>query len=147
MSDNQGKSNNWAWILGTGVAALAGAAVAAATIMNNQPAEYSPVPRRRVRQVTGPSLPGCNVPFTNTNIELPEKDLEQDWDDASSTSSDGNEQEGQPQKCCQICLRHLTKEPVEDLACQHRFHETCIKKWINKSPECPTCRRPVTLQQ
>ncbi|XP_074033500.1 uncharacterized protein [Leptinotarsa decemlineata] len=140
MSENQGKSNNWAWIVGTGVAALAGVAVAAATIMNNQPAEYSPVPRRRVNQVTRPSRPGSSVSRMMTNTTSGQVDLEEDFDKASTASS---EVDGQPQKSCRICFRRLSILPVEYLPCSHVFHEACVGKWMEANPHnktCPICR-------
>jgi RING-H2 zinc finger domain len=28
--------------------------------------------------------------------------------------------------------------------CKHYFHEYCMMKWIEKKPECPTCRTKIT---
>jgi len=44
---------------------------------------------------------------------------------------------------CAICIeRILNGVLVLKLPCNHIFHETCIKKWINiniTSPKCPSC--------
>lgn len=41
---------------------------------------------------------------------------------------------------CSICLgeKNLNKK----LSCQHRFHDSCIKEWINRgNSTCPICRK------
>ena len=30
---------------------------------------------------------------------------------------------------------------IVTLRCFHKFHKICIKKWFNRSPTCPLCRR------
>ena len=32
-------------------------------------------------------------------------------------------------------LKHCMKTP-----CQHFYHATCLKSWMNQKMECPTCR-------
>ena len=46
-------------------------------------------------------------------------------------------------KTCAICLEDvLTESKVEQLqACKHEFHGACIRKWLDRSPFCPLCRK------
>ncbi|XP_022158635.1 RING-H2 finger protein ATL47-like [Momordica charantia] len=50
---------------------------------------------------------------------------------------------------CVICLEEITTMPNQDIdsgmlllqiPCLHVFHGRCIKKWLNNSHYCPTCR-------
>eukprot|EP00931_Biecheleriopsis_adriatica_P068902 TRINITY_DN42795_c0_g1_i1.p1 TRINITY_DN42795_c0_g1~~TRINITY_DN42795_c0_g1_i1.p1 ORF type:complete len:402 (-),score=47.95 TRINITY_DN42795_c0_g1_i1:5-1210(-) len=42
---------------------------------------------------------------------------------------------------CYICLSEFSHDdnPVP-LACNHMFHESCIKDWLNRSRSCPVCK-------
>lgn len=40
---------------------------------------------------------------------------------------------------CDICL-DTTNENMIHIRCIHRFHQSCLYKWINKSRTCPLCR-------
>lgn len=46
---------------------------------------------------------------------------------------------------CSVCLDIMKKEDrVCHLACNHRFHEDCIFRWVLKPPmNCPLCKRYV----
>jgi hypothetical protein len=46
-------------------------------------------------------------------------------------------------KTCAICLEDVPSESkVEQLqACKHWFHRACIRKWLDRSPFCPLCRK------
>ena len=41
---------------------------------------------------------------------------------------------------CVICLENVCEKSVKRLPCCHSFHQTCIDKWLEKKPSCPTCR-------
>lgn len=43
---------------------------------------------------------------------------------------------------CVICSEDLTEAgpDVVALACEHIFHETCIRRWLARRHTCPTCR-------
>ena len=42
---------------------------------------------------------------------------------------------------CPICLEYFNdKEKLAKLKCGHVFHIECIKKWISRESNCPTCR-------
>ena len=45
---------------------------------------------------------------------------------------------------CTICLDFLGDEP-KTLPCGHKFHEPCITRWCATRPNCPICRRAVSL--
>jgi hypothetical protein len=51
---------------------------------------------------------------------------------------------------CSICYEEITSDSETILECQHRFHNICIKAWINKKIQheatCPYCRRNIELQ-
>ena len=47
---------------------------------------------------------------------------------------------------CAICLENVCEKSVKRLPCCHSFHQTCIDKWLEKKPSCPTCRHnPFTV--
>uniref|UniRef100_A0A7N0U1U7 RING-type domain-containing protein n=1 Tax=Kalanchoe fedtschenkoi TaxID=63787 RepID=A0A7N0U1U7_KALFE len=45
---------------------------------------------------------------------------------------------------CAICLDEFAaageRSSVMRTPCSHLFHEKCIKKWLEKKPNCPLCR-------
>jgi len=44
---------------------------------------------------------------------------------------------------CSICLDKLDGE-IDDIArmvCGHQYHATCLYRWLDKSINCPLCRR------
>ena len=45
---------------------------------------------------------------------------------------------------CSICLDCLDDNP-KTLPCGHKFHEPCITRWCATRPNCPICRRGVSL--
>ncbi|KAF7281070.1 hypothetical protein GWI33_005181 [Rhynchophorus ferrugineus] len=48
------------------------------------------------------------------------------------------------QKTCTVCLAKFRREHcVRQLRCQHRFHDNCIKEWLNQHTICPVCRSDV----
>mgnify|MGYP001191163556 FL=1 len=45
---------------------------------------------------------------------------------------------------CTICLEPFRKQnAVIILSCDHKFHENCIKLWLNKNNSCPLCRENI----
>ena len=43
---------------------------------------------------------------------------------------------------CTICLESITLgAPVRDFPCTHRFHVTCIDRWLTNHLTCPVCKR------
>ncbi|XP_019155343.1 PREDICTED: probable E3 ubiquitin-protein ligase HIP1 [Ipomoea nil] len=54
----------------------------------------------------------------------------------------GHEEEGE---CCCICLEGFRRGRGVVIAslspCSHRFHYTCIARWLDNKPTCPICRR------
>lgn len=48
---------------------------------------------------------------------------------------------------CSICISSLAfTDDTAQLSCGHRYHAGCIHKWIDKSTQCPICRRYVFRQ-
>ena len=45
------------------------------------------------------------------------------------------------QDSCAICREDMTAAKV--LPCGHLFHLVCLRDWLDQSPSCPICRRPV----
>ncbi|XP_046863891.1 E3 ubiquitin-protein ligase RNF181-like [Xenia sp. Carnegie-2017] len=42
---------------------------------------------------------------------------------------------------CPICLEKYEKEEMYvQLPCDHKFHETCIMRWLEQTNSCPVCR-------
>jgi hypothetical protein len=49
---------------------------------------------------------------------------------------------GEEVQSCVICLADLNPgEKVRYLPCQHKFHSQCIDVWLEKRPNCPTCKK------
>ncbi|CAD8162155.1 unnamed protein product [Paramecium octaurelia] len=48
---------------------------------------------------------------------------------------------------CSICLLELNEKIlIKILQCNHYFHSDCIKEWVLRKPECPTCREQILSQ-
>jgi hypothetical protein len=41
---------------------------------------------------------------------------------------------------CVICMENIEEGDHSQLECGHRFHITCIDRWTEVNPTCPTCR-------
>lgn len=66
-------------------------------------------------------------------------------------------QEGLPEGACAICHIHLSQRPEgvpqeEVLAlahtagrAHHAFHDHCLRSWLQRNSNCPTCRAPATI--
>lgn len=49
---------------------------------------------------------------------------------------------------CTICLEEMEEnEPVPNLVCGHRFHDTCPQGWLAVGSICPVCRQPNPMQE
>lgn len=45
-------------------------------------------------------------------------------------------------KTCSICFDDYTSRcSIIALVCSHKFHASCIKKWLNQSRRCPLCQK------
>jgi hypothetical protein len=43
---------------------------------------------------------------------------------------------------CSICFEKFQSEnSVVQLDCKHLYHETCIRRWGRRKPNCPMCRQ------
>lgn len=52
--------------------------------------------------------------------------------------------DAQQLQCC-ICLGDISKG--KQLGCGHVFHLGCLRTWLIEKAECPTCRKPIRLEQ
>jgi alpha-D-ribose 1-methylphosphonate 5-triphosphate synthase subunit PhnH len=52
--------------------------------------------------------------------------------------------EGWVKTTCSVCLSEMADgEKVSVLtACMHRFHRSCVNKWLRDHDTCPLCRAP-----
>lgn len=49
------------------------------------------------------------------------------------------------QESCCICLDAFSKgEVVMFLSCNHRFHNQCLRPWLQSKPICPLCKAKVS---
>ncbi|XP_006814782.2 E3 ubiquitin-protein ligase TTC3-like [Saccoglossus kowalevskii] len=48
---------------------------------------------------------------------------------------------------CVICHEELTTGATCVLECKHRFHKSCIRKWMHEQSTCPTCRVHILLAE
>lgn len=55
-------------------------------------------------------------------------------DTDSNESNESNES-------CSVCIETMTTNIVQLNNCNHMFHETCIKPWIDAGNNCPLCRQ------
>jgi hypothetical protein len=45
---------------------------------------------------------------------------------------------------CSICLENYKKDDmIIILACNHNFHESCLKEWSKNNNSCPHCRENI----
>ena len=45
------------------------------------------------------------------------------------------------EEMCIICLGEFNSEDIiKKIFCEHIFHESCLKTWINQSVKCPICK-------
>merc|ERR1719198_1456605 len=45
---------------------------------------------------------------------------------------------------CTVCQESLQEgERVRILPCLHRYHQTCIDRWLQQSRACPVCKYPI----
>jgi hypothetical protein len=52
--------------------------------------------------------------------------------DSSATGEDEN---------CLICLENFAEQDsVKLLPCFHRFHDSCVNNWLERSASCPICK-------
>ena len=48
---------------------------------------------------------------------------------------------------CSICLNDYAKnDKISFINCIHFFHTSCLKKWLIKKNECPTCNAEVIIE-
>lgn len=46
-------------------------------------------------------------------------------------------------KSCPICLANFeVNDEVKSLLCLHRFHQSCVDKWLREKAICPVCKFP-----
>ncbi|WP_257295102.1 ankyrin repeat domain-containing protein [Endozoicomonas sp. YOMI1] len=47
---------------------------------------------------------------------------------------------------CSFCLEGMSdSRSISVSICSHRFHSSCIKKWLKERSDCPMCRRDVCI--
>jgi len=47
-------------------------------------------------------------------------------------------------QCCSICMESFQHGMLLiGLACRHVFHIDCLTEWLQRSAQCPNCRRPI----
>lgn len=57
---------------------------------------------------------------------------------------DMTDMDGVEHQQCSICLDEMDCfTPVVELRCAHRFHSTCLQKWLLCAPRCPLCNLDV----
>ena len=62
---------------------------------------------------------------------------------------DGSDPESNVKKECVICADDFVRgENITVLPCNdnHRYHEKCIKSWLEKKNSCPECRTEITKE-
>ena len=58
-----------------------------------------------------------------------------------------SQQQTQDKAQCSICMEDFVlAENVKQLRCDHCFHETCIKPWLQMHATCPVCRKSLTAE-
>ena len=41
---------------------------------------------------------------------------------------------------CPVCLDDIEVDEIASCPCSHAFHASCVKRWIEVHPSCPSCR-------
>ena len=44
---------------------------------------------------------------------------------------------------CSICLQLISPKEASTLDCGHKFHTSCLEKWVERSSNCPLCRQTI----
>ena len=47
-----------------------------------------------------------------------------------------------PAAACTICMEELV-DNIKQLPCHHKFHASCIRKWLYLKQTCPICRSTI----
>ncbi|XP_020244539.1 E3 ubiquitin-protein ligase ATL4-like [Asparagus officinalis] len=45
------------------------------------------------------------------------------------------------EELCAICLEEYEGQLLRTLTCTHKYHATCIDRWLSSNRTCPQCRR------
>ncbi|CAD8212333.1 unnamed protein product [Paramecium octaurelia] len=48
---------------------------------------------------------------------------------------------------CVVCMEDLNQKEISITPCGHIFHYQCLKKWLMRILNCPSCRFQITYQQ
>ncbi|KAK5650450.1 hypothetical protein RI129_001479 [Pyrocoelia pectoralis] len=59
----------------------------------------------------------------------------------SNTQSPRRRNSNDFQKNCVICFDVLKADSSRRLSCGHKFHESCINRWLSVNNSCPICRK------
>lgn len=52
-----------------------------------------------------------------------------------------------PCAICQDALGEMSEEsPQVQLLCSHRYHTSCLRKWLQEKRNCPACRKNVNIE-
>ncbi|CAD8049446.1 unnamed protein product [Paramecium sonneborni] len=48
---------------------------------------------------------------------------------------------------CVVCMEDLNQKEISITPCGHLFHHLCLKKWLMRTLNCPSCRYLISYQQ
>jgi hypothetical protein len=102
--------------------------------------------RVRLQQTVRPSAPPMDVPVVRPTPTAPPMDAPAVRPLPSAPASTPAPVVGLQE--CGICLDDIPVNAAYKLGCSCKtatYHVDCIKKWVNDSKTCPTCRTRVTL--
>jgi hypothetical protein len=58
----------------------------------------------------------------------------------NSLEHEENYKENTSNVVCSICLEeYVYNETISVMSCNHKFHEECLRDWLQKSKACPLC--------
>ena len=61
-----------------------------------------------------------------------------------STTYYREEEVGNPNNNCAICLEDFKDAKLIEFNCRHSCHENCGLDWIRQNASCPICRKELT---
>lgn len=58
----------------------------------------------------------------------------------------GNNKKDEIDQTCSICMDNIDSAGLS-LNCNHRFHENCLRSWLEVNNTCPICRKEISLPE
>ncbi|XP_026442211.1 peroxisome biogenesis factor 10-like [Papaver somniferum] len=83
----------------------------------------------------------CHMTGFETNAYLDVDEHGSTANNCKNSTTDENQSENKRDQMCAICWEDMEVGGTTTIKkCSHKFHYSCISKWMNKQNTCPLCR-------